>query len=133
MILVDTSVMIDFLKDVKNKSTEKFERVIDQKIPFGIHHLIYLEILQGAKTEKDYITLKKYLDSQHFFDLKNSKKSYADAAKMYMILRKKGVTVRSSFDCLLAQVSIENDLFLLHNDQDFTRIAKHFPLKIWDF
>ena len=133
MILVDTSVMIDFLKDVKNKSTGKFERVIDQKIPFGIHHLIYLEILQGAKTEKDYKTLKKYLDSQHFVDLRNGKKSYADAAKMYMILRKKGVTIRSSFDCLLAQVSIENGLFLLHNDNDFTRIAKHFPLKIWDF
>lgn len=77
MILVDTSVMIDFLKDVKSKSTGKFERVIDQEVPFGIHHLIYLEILQGAKTEKwqkvlcrcgqnVYDTKKKRSDHQEF-------------------------------------------------------------------
>jgi hypothetical protein len=49
---------------------------------------------------------------------------------MYLKLRKKGVTV-STIDCLIAMVAIENDLFLLHNDVDFTRISRYFPLKIW--
>jgi len=51
---------------------------------------------------------------------------------MYLKLRKKGVTVKSTMDCLVARVAIENDLFLLHSDKDFTRISEHFPLKIWD-
>jgi len=132
MILVDTSVLIDYLKGMKNKSTGSFERVIDQGIPFGIHHLTYMEVLQGAKSETDYKTLKKYLDTQHFYDLKKGKMSFADAAKMYRTLRSKGVTIKSSVDCFIVQVAIENGLFLLHNDVDFTRIARHFPLKIWD-
>lgn len=45
-----------------------------------------LEVLQGSKTEKDYRTLKKYLDTQIFYDLKNGKKSYAEVAKMYLNL-----------------------------------------------
>ncbi len=51
---------------------------------------------------------------------------------MYLKLRKKGVTVKSTMDCLVARGAIENDLFLLHSDKDFTRISEHFPLKIWN-
>jgi predicted nucleic acid-binding protein len=91
-----------------------------------------MEVLQGAKTEKDFKTIKKYLDTQTFYDLKKGKESYADAAKMYFELRKKGMTVKSTMDCLIAQVAIENDLFLLHSDQDFLRISRRFPIKIWE-
>ncbi len=132
MILVDTSVLIDYFKGVRNKGTEKFGQVIDRKIPFGINNFVYLEVLQGAKTDKDFRLLKKYLDTQKFYDLKNAHESYAEAARMYLKLRKKGVTVKSTMDCLVARIAIENGLFLLHNDKDFTRISKHFPLKIWD-
>jgi len=132
MILVDTSVLIDYFKEVENKGTKKFNQVIDRKIPFGIDNFVYLEVLQGGKTVKDYRLLKKYLDTQTFYDLKNAKDSFAEAAKMYLKLRMKGITVKSTLDCLIARVAIENDLFLLHNDEDFTRISKHFPLKIWD-
>lgn len=132
MILVDTSVLIDYLKGVENKSTKMFHQILEKGIPFGINHVIYMEVLQGAKTEKDYTALKKYLDTQTFYDLKKGKESYANAAKMYFKLRQKGVTVKSTMDCLIAQVAIENDLFLLHNDQDFSRISKKFPVKIWE-
>lgn len=132
MVLVDTSILIDYFKGVENESIEKFNLVLKKEIPFGINHFIYLEVLQGSSTVKDYRILKKYLDTQTFYDLKNSRESYAEAAKMYLKLRQKGVTVKSTIDCLIARVAIENDLFLLHNDMDFTRISKHFPLKIWD-
>lgn len=132
MILVDTSVLIDYFKGIRNKGTEKFNQVIDRKIPFGINNFVYLEVLQGAKTDKDFRLLKKYLDTQKFYDLKNAQESFAEAARMYLKLKKKGVTVKSTMDCLVARVAIENGLFLLHNDKDFTRISKHFPLKIWD-
>jgi hypothetical protein len=130
MILVDTSILIDYFRGIENKAIITFNSVLDRNLPFGINHLIYLEVLQGSRTEKDYRTLKKYLDTQVFYELKNGKDSYADAAQMYLKLRKKGVTV-STIDCLIAMVAIENDLFLLHNDVDFTRISRYFPLKIW--
>lgn len=132
MILVDTSVLIDYLNGIDNRITKMFHQVLEKGIPFGINHVIYMEVLQGAKTEKDYKALKKYLDTQTFYELKREKESYADAAKMYFKLRQKGVTVKSTMDCLIAQVAIENDLFLLHNDQDFSRISKKFSIKIWE-
>jgi len=131
MILVDTSILIDYLWGVENRATQSFNVVLDRGLPFGINHLIYIELLQGSRTEKDFKTLKKYMDTQIFYELKNGKDSYAEAAQMYLKLRKKGVTV-STIDCLIARVALENDLFLLHNDKDFTRISRHFPLKIWE-
>jgi predicted nucleic acid-binding protein len=132
MILVDTSVLIDYLRGKNNRYTKMFHQILEKGIPYGINNVIYMELLQGAKTEKDYKSLKKYLDTQTFYDLKKGKESFAEAAKMYFALRQKGITVNSTLDCLIAQVAIENDLFLLHNDQDFSRIGKKFSVKIWE-
>ncbi|MCP4221369.1 MAG: PIN domain nuclease [bacterium] len=132
MILVDTSVLIHYLKEVEDEATQQFREIMDKQIPFGINHYIYQELLQGCRSGRDFKLLKKYLDGQTFFDLKNGRKSYAEAAELYFKLRKKGITIRSTIDCLIAQTAIENDLYLLHKDADFTRIADHYPLKIWD-
>jgi len=59
-----------------------------------------------------------------FYDLLNGRKSYEDAALMYMNCRKAGITVRSSIDMIIAQIAIENQLYLLHNDADYDNIAK---------
>jgi len=132
MILVDTSVLIDYLRGVRNKATAKLNRILEKSIPFGISDFIYLETLQGCRSEKDFRILKKYLDTQVFYDLKDDWESYAEAAKMYFKLRRKGVTIGSAIDCLIARIAIENNLFLLHNDSNYNRISEHFPLKIWD-
>jgi len=130
MILVDTSVLIDYFRGDENEATKKFQDVLERNLPFGINQLIYLEVLQGCRTEKDYKILKKHLDTQVFYELKNGRDSYAEAAQMYLKLRKKGVTV-STIDCIIARMALENDLFLLHNDKDFTKISRHYPLNIW--
>ena len=130
MILVDTSVLIDYLKGTENPPARAFHSILEKKIPYGIHDVIYLEVLQGSKSENDFKELKTYLKTQTFFDVRNGHESFAEAAHMFMALRKKGVTVRSTVDCLIALVAMENDLFLLHNDEDFARIGAHFPLKI---
>jgi len=62
MILVDTSVLIDYFKGMDNTSTKKFHQVLESNIPFGISHLIYMEILQGSQSDKDFRLLKRYLD-----------------------------------------------------------------------
>jgi len=124
MVLVDTSVLISYLKGATNKATEKFEKILSDNIPFGINNFIYQELLQGVSSEKDFKKLKEYLDTQRFYDLKNGRKSYEEAALMYYKRRKEGVTVSSTIDLLVAQTAIENNLLLLHHDTDYTHISR---------
>ena len=132
MILVDTSVLIDFFKGIKNPAEVKFKSILEQDIPFGITSLIYQEVLQGAKSEKEYAGLKKYLSSQRFFHPKDPIETYAKAAGIYFRCRKKGITVRSTVDCMIAQIAIESELLLLHNDRDFEAMAAVAALKFFD-
>ena len=123
MILVDTSVLINYFKGINNYKTEKFEEILKNGIIFGINNFIYQEILQGASTEKEFKLLNQYLSSQKFYELNYGTKSYENAAKIYYSCRKKGVTPRSTIDLLIVETAIENNLFLLHDDNDFTEIA----------
>lgn len=132
MVLVDTSVLICYLKNIDNKGARLFNDILERELPFGINNYVYQELLQGCRSEKDFRLLKKYLDGQTFYDFNYGRESYANAAGMYFKLRKKGITIRSTIDCLIAQMAIENNLYLLHDDADFIRIAGVFPIKIWD-
>ena len=131
MILADTSVLIDYLKSVNNSSSEKFQFILDFDVPFGMTSFIYQELLQGARTEKEFSELRNYLGSQVFYDVKDRKASSENAAKIYFKCKKKGLQNSSTIDCLIAQTAIENDLFLLHNDKDFEKIAKVAKLKLY--
>jgi predicted nucleic acid-binding protein len=131
MILVDTSVLVDFFRGTKNGASQKFKSVLQQAIPFGITSLIYQELLQGARSEKEYRLLRKYLETQRFYHPKEPVDSYARAARIYFDCRRKGVTLRSTIDCIIAQTAIDHDLLLLHNDNDFDAMASVIPLKIY--
>jgi len=123
--------MIGYLQGEENHAILRFQYILDNNIPFGINSLIYQEVLQGVKTEKDFAKTKKYLDTQRFYSLKDEKESYASAAKIYFRCKKKGFTIRSIVDCLIAQTAIEYNLLLLHNDSDFDTIARISNLKIF--
>ena len=131
MVLVDTSVLIDYLRGADNKPLQEFQYLLENNIPFGINSFIYQEVLQGVKSQKDFQTVKEYLNTQKFYPLKDQKESFASAAKMYLICRKKGITINSTIDWLIMQTAIENDLFLLHNDSDYNRVQKIVGLKIF--
>ena len=129
MIRVDTSVLIHFFRGVDSEGSKKVTGALQTKIPFGINSLIFQEVLQGAGSEKEYLVLKGYLETQRFYHLKDPIESFAKAAKIYLDCRKRGITIRSTIDCLIAQTALENDLFLLHEDNDFELMAKVIPLK----
>jgi len=131
MILVDTSVLIDFFRGTKNKESRKFESILQMKIPFGINSFIFQEILQGADSEQEYDLLKNYLTTQRFYNPKDSVESFAQAARIYMDCRKKGIIIRSTIDCAIAVTALEHDLFLLHNDNDYVFMQKIVPLKFY--
>ena len=123
MILVDTSVLIDYLKGTENRATEKFQDILDLSIPFGINNLIFQEVLQGARNEAEFDKLKEYMETLDFYELTKGRKSYEEAAYINFLCRRSGVTVRSTIDLLIAQTAMEHVVPLLHNDSDFNRIA----------
>ncbi|ADK79782.1 type II toxin-antitoxin system VapC family toxin [Sediminispirochaeta smaragdinae] len=123
MILVDTSVLIDYLKGADSGQALIFDKVIQHGIPYGINDVIYQEVLQGAKTMKEFGTLKGYLETLPFYGLQFGKESYERAALINLQCRRNGITVRSTIDVLIVETAIENNLFLLHNDADFDRIS----------
>ncbi len=131
MILVDTSVLINFFKGIKTEGSRKFEAVLQRGIPFGINSFILQEVLQGAASEKEFSLLKKYLSTQRFYDLKDPVDSFINAARLYMACRKKGITIRSTIDCLIAETALEHDLLLLHSDNDYNAMARVIPLKFF--
>ena len=123
MILIDTSILIGYFKGIKGEPYDTFDKIIDNNVPFGICNQVYQELLQGAKNEKEFTLLKEYLDNIDIYDLRYGKKSYENAALMYMNCRKAGITPRSSIDMIIAQTAIENNLILFHNDRDYINIA----------
>jgi len=124
MILVDTSVLIGYFKGIKEPVYDKMNYLVDNEIPFGICHYVYQELLQGSANENEYKLLKDYLTTLPFYSLRYGNESFENAALMYMNCRKKGITTRSTIDLLIAEIAIENDLYLFHNDSDYTNISK---------
>jgi predicted nucleic acid-binding protein len=134
MILIDTSLVIDFLKGKRNPKVLLFEAILKQSIPYGIASYTYQEVLQGAKDLYEFDKLEAYLSTQRIYFLPEELDMYKKAAGMFYTLRRRGITVRSTIDVLIAMIAIYNDLFLLHNDRDFDVIASSIPqLKILNF
>ena len=124
MTLVDTSVLINFFRGRETPGTRHLENLIKEEKAFCINEFIYQEILQGAKDEKEFATLKSYLSEIPLFSLNLGIQSYENAANLNFRCRRKGVTIRSTIDLLIAETAIENNIFLLHDDEDFVNMAK---------
>lgn len=128
MYLIDTSVLIDFLKGVDTPKSRKFEEILTHQIPFGISAFTYQEVLQGAKDTKEYDKLNTYLSTQKILYPRNE--SYEKAAKLFFTCRKSGITIRSTIDTLIATTAMENNLILLHSDRDFEYMAEVLGLRV---
>ena len=87
------------------------------------------EVLQGAKDEREWTLLSEYLESQDLLVPSDAVSTHREAARIYYDCRRKGLTIRSSADCSIAQLVMEHDGVLLHDDDDFDRIQKVRPLK----
>ena len=126
MILVDSSVWIDVLRDKTGSVVAAFEHYTAEDIVVFCR-FIQLELLQGAKDEFEWRKLDEYLSTQYYLEM--TENSWRNASKLYFDLRRQGRTISSPIDCCIAQIAIESDAILLHIDQDFTVIADVSPLK----
>jgi hypothetical protein len=132
-LIVDSSVWIDFFN---KKTSDKIEflKVLLLKTPWAppiiILPVIMQEILQGIENNKYYSIVKENLQGFEYLHY-DSYQFSIKAAELYRNLRQKGVTIRKANDCLIAAISIEHKIPLLHNDKDFDNIAKYTTLKIY--
>jgi len=125
--LVDTSVWIDFLRGRETQLVSQLQQLLAPDNATAITPVIYQEILQGTDSEENFKRYEEYFGSQLFVHPRHPVQSYAKAAWLYFHCRKNGITLRSTIDCLIAQIAIEHNLFLLHDDRDFTQIASVEP------
>ena len=127
MYLVDTSVWIGYMRDEENEATGRLTELEARGYPFGITGVIHQEVLQGAASRAKFDYLEEFMLSQTFYHPLDPVESYTEAARMYFDCRRAGITIRSSVDCLIACLAIEHGLMLLHDDQDFERMAEVVP------
>lgn len=125
MILIDTSVWILIFKDKSGVEAARVQTWLDGH-EVVLTRFNQLELLQGCRDDKEWLLLSSHLESQTYIEATVS--TWQAAARIYYELRRQGLTVRSPIDCCIAQIALENNLLLLHNDRDFTVIKQIRPL-----
>ncbi|MCF6301507.1 MAG: PIN domain nuclease [Proteobacteria bacterium] len=126
MILVDTSVWIDYFNGKKSEESDALDSALSDGI-VAIGDIIFLKILQGFKNDKDYNRAKKTLVTLDQYELFGHV-MVNSCADNYRLLRKKGITIRKTVDVIIATFCIENKIPLLFSDRGFEPFVKHLNL-----
>jgi len=127
MILVDSSVWIDYFNGVDSTETNKLDETLGLE-EVAIGDLILTEVLQGFRNDKDYKTAKEILTSLNIYEMLGIELALK-SANNFRKLRKQGITVRKTADVIIATYSIENKLPLLFSDKDFLPFVKYLRLR----
>ena len=128
MILVDSSVWVDYFKGTITPQTQMLDRLLGTE-PLAIGDLILTEVLQGFDDERDFNQARKMLTSLIVIEL-GGQQIAIQAAKNFRALRSLGVTVRKTIDTVIATRCIESGYDLLHSDRDFDPFARHLGLRV---
>ena len=128
MVLIDTTVWIDFFADRPAPHVAALQELIENDEDLCLCGIVLAEVLQGIRSNSDFRKTKDYFEALIFLPMQQA--TFVSAADIYRSLRKKGITIRKPVDCMIASVAIEHDIPLLHNDRDFDQIEKHSRLKI---
>ncbi len=130
MILVDSSVWIDYFNGVQSSQTDWLDSSLGST-PIIIGDLILTEVLQGFQNEKDFKIAKDLLLGIPFMAMVGQSIAL-ECAMNYRYLRKKGVTVRKTIDVIIGTFCIYNQITLLQCDRDFDPMVEHLGLEIID-
>jgi predicted nucleic acid-binding protein len=127
VLLVDTSVWIDYIRANRTPAVTALERALARQARVALTEWIYLELLQGARSKEAFARLQRYFNTYPVLRPTRGLDSFAAAADLYRRCRARGVTPRSAGDCLIALVALEHRVPLLHSDRDFEHIAEVEP------
>ncbi|MDP1654253.1 MAG: PIN domain nuclease [Rhodocyclaceae bacterium] len=127
MILVDSSVWIDYFRGTTTPQAEKLDSLLGTE-PIATGDLILTEVLQGFVSDRDFNQAKKLMTSLVFVDL-GGKDMAIQAARNFRMLRAHGITVRKTIDTVIATRCIESGLPLLYSDRDFDPFVDYLGLR----
>ena len=127
MILVDSSVWIDYFNGQVTPETNKLDTLLGVE-PLGVGDLILTEVLRGFRSDLDYQTAKKLMMTLSIFEMLGTDMAI-QSADNFSILRKRGITVRKTADVIIASYCIEHNYSLLFADKDFLPFVAHLGLK----
>lgn len=127
MILVDSSVWIDYLRGTDTPQTDRLHQLLGVE-PLAIGDLILTEVLQGTLADKDFEKVRRLLGSLALVQLGGYDVAI-QAARNLRTLRSHGLVVRKTIDCIIATRCIMDDMTLLHDDRDFLPFIRHLGLR----
>ncbi len=127
MIVVDSSVWIDFFNGVSTPEVERLDGLLGVT-PLAIGDLILVEVMQGFRSEQDVATARQLFRSLALLPMLGGSNPWK-AAENYRHLRRKGITVRKTIDGIIATACIEANLPLLFSDRDFQPYVDHLGLE----
>jgi predicted nucleic acid-binding protein len=126
MILVDSSVWIDYFNGHETPQTHKLDTLLGVE-PIGIGDLILAEVLQGFRSDADFRIAQQLLLSLSVFDMVGADLALK-SANNFRVLRKQGITIRKTIDVMIATFCIEQSHALLFADKDFLPCVEHLGL-----
>lgn len=127
MIVVDSSVWIDYFLGVINPETDRLERLIGTQ-PVAAGDLILTEVLQGFRAERDYQVAKALFEHVTLFEMLGVDMAIQSAGN-FRALRKRGITIRKTADVIIATFCIDKRLPLLFRDKDFMPFVEYLGLE----
>ena len=127
MILVDSSVWIDYFRGVSTPESERLDVLLGSE-PVAIGDLILAEMLQGFAVEREFNQARRLLTGLHVRTL-GGREIAIQAARNSRALRARGVTVRKTIDTVIATHCIEHGVALLYSDRDFDPFVEHLGLR----
>ena len=126
MIVVDSSVWIDYFSGVGTPETDRLDDTLGTR-PVAIGDVILTEVLQGFRHDKDYKAALNVFEDITVFEMLDTHRAIK-SAENFRVLRKKGITVRKTVDVIIATYCIEQKLPLLFSDKDFRPFVKYLGL-----
>jgi predicted nucleic acid-binding protein len=128
MVIVDTTIWIDYLRGLRNPETDYFDREVGRQ-RFGLTDLILCETLQGIRDEKAFTRVLRDLRKFQVFETGGEELAVL-AARNFRRLRRRGHTVRKTIDCLIATFCLRHGHSLLHRDRDFDPFEQVLGLSV---
>ena len=127
MVVVDTSVWIDFFKDRDTAQTETLQDLLGLEL-LAAGDIILTEVLQGFRSDREFRLAKERLSTFEIFEMLGFENAIR-SAQNYRALRKRGITIRKTADVMIATFCIEENHSLLYSDADFDPFVEHLGLR----
>ena len=130
MIVVDTTVWIDFLEARGTAFDRHLTDLVENDTPIALVDIVYGEVLQGIRDEEAFHRTRVSLLA-HPILRPRGLETFEAAANLYRTARRRGLTIRRSVDCLIAATCLEAGVEIYHNDRDFEALARVSDLRIY--